>query len=238
MAVPGAPYLVEVTGVAGSGKSTLVRGLCDELPDTRRATFIETRDPRHLAALVGALPDMAPVLVGNLWRRPRMSWADVKLLAYVTRWDRVLRRTPAYRSGITTLDQGPLYALVRLRAQGRRIGHTAAFARWWERSLARWAPQLGAVVYLDADDAVLLGRINHRDQAHATKGEPEDDARAFLARYRSLFDETLARLERLDGPTVLRFDTGVMTSEEILERLRPVVAADGVWSDEVQGAAR
>jgi thymidylate kinase len=237
MRVPGAPHLVEVTGVAGSGKSTLVRRLCDELPEARRGTFIETRDPRHLAALVGAIPAMAPILVRNVGPRPRMNWADVKLLAYVTRWDRVLRRMPDSASGVTTLDQGPVYALVRLRAQGRRVGRSAAFARWWERSLARWGHQLRVVVYLDADDAVLLGRINRREQAHATKGEPEDDARVFLERYRSLFDEALARLERPGGPTIVRFDTGAMTSEEIVARLRPILAGD-VATDEVGEAAR
>ena len=232
MRAPDAPYLVEVTGVAGSGKSTLVRRLCEDLPQARRATFIETRDPRHLAALAGAIPATAPILVRNLGPGPRMSWPDVKLLAYVTRWDRVLRRTPEYRHGITALDQGPLYALVRLRAQGRRVGETAAFRRWWDRSLARWAPQLGVVVVLDSDDDVLLERINRRDQAHSTKGRPADDARAFLARYRSLFDETLRRLDRTGGPTVMRFDTGGMTTDEILERVRPVIAGD-VATDEV-----
>jgi thymidylate kinase len=234
---PDAPYLVEVTGVAGSGKSTLVRRLCDELPDARRATFIETRHPRHLAASIGAIPAMAPILVRNVGPAPRMGWADVKLLAYVTRWDRVLRDTPAYRGGVTALDQGPLYALVRLRAQGRRVGRSAAFARWWDASLARWARAIRLVVSLDADDAVLLERINRRDQGHATKGGPEEDARAFLARYRSLFAETLGRLERPGGPTILRFDTGEMTSEEIVERLLGVVAPGGA-TDDVAEAAR
>jgi thymidylate kinase len=234
---PGVPYLVEITGVAGSGKSTLVRRLCDDLPDARRATFIETRNPRHLAALIGAMPAAAPILLRNLGPGPRMNWADVKLLAYATRWDRVLRRTPGYRSGVIALDQGPLYALVRLRAQDRRVGRSAAFARWWERSLARWAPQLGVVVVLDADDALLLERINGRDQAHTTKGRPEEDARAFLARYRSLFEETLERLQRAGGPTVLRFDTGAMTPDAIVKRLGPIIRGD-VTAHEVREVAR
>lgn len=218
------PFLVEVTGVAGSGKSTLARLLADRAPGARLAEFIQTRDPRHLALTARALPRLLPILLANLAMPPRLSWADVKLLVYVTAWGRVLDG-PRYAAGITVLDQGPLYALVRLRAQARGVTRSASFSRWWDAALERWAEAISAVVALDADDDALLRRIDRRDQAHATKGRSEDAARAFLDRYRALFEELLVRLERPGGPEILRVDTTSTTAEATADALAPALAA-------------
>ncbi|HET9725044.1 MAG TPA: hypothetical protein VFR44_14545 [Actinomycetota bacterium] len=217
----GAPFLVEVTGVAGSGKSTLARLLADGSADARIAGFIHARDPRHVWVAIRTVPRLLPILARNVVAPPRLSWADAKLLAYVAGWHRVVR---GYRHGMTVFDQGPLYALVRLRAQGKGVTRTAAFARWWDEALAQWSRELSAVVYLDAADPVLLERIGSRAQAHATKGQPEDVARGFLERYRALFEETLGRLERLGGPEVLRLDSGAAPAERLAGDLAPVLA--------------
>lgn len=223
MADGAPPFLVEVTGVAGSGKSTLARLLADGSADARIAGFIHARDPRHLALAVRTIPRLVPILVRNVVAPPRLSWPDVKLLAYVTGWHRVVRG-PDHRHGMTIFDQGPLYALVRLRAQARGVMRSAAFARWWDGSLERWSRELSAVVYLDADDDVLLERIGGRAQAHTTKGQPVETARAFLERYRALFEETLGRLDRPGGPEILRLDTGASTADRIAAELAPVLA--------------
>lgn len=219
MADGARPFLVEVTGVAGSGKSTLARLLADG-PDARLAGFIHTRDPRHLGVAIRTVPRLLPLLARNVVTPPRLSWADTKLLAYVTGWHRVVR---GYGPGMTVFDQGPVYALVRLRAQGRGVMRTAAFARWWDQELERWSGELSAVVYLDAEDPVLLERIGGRAQAHVAKGQPQDVARRFLERYRGLLGETLGRLERLGGPKVVRLDSGVTSAERLAAELAPVL---------------
>lgn len=220
MADGARPFLVEVTGVAGSGKSTLAR-LLAEGSDARLAGFIQARDPRHLWVAVRTVPRLLPILARNVIAPPRLSWPDVKLLAYVTGWHRVVR---GYRQGMTVFDQGPLYALVRLRAQGRGVTRTAAFARWWGEMLEAWSRKLSAVVFLDAEDPVVLERIGGRAQAHATKGRPDDVARGFLERYRGLFEETLGRLEQLGGPEILRLDSGAAPAERLAAELAPLLA--------------
>jgi adenylate kinase family enzyme len=220
MADGARPFLVEVTGVAGSGKSTLAR-LLAEGSDVRLAGFIQARDPRHLWVAVRTVPRLLPILARNVIAPPRLSWPDVKLLAYVTGWHRVVR---GYRQGMIVLDQGPLYALVRLRAQGRGVTRTAAFARWWDEMLEAWSRELSAVVFLDAEDPVVLERIDGRAQAHVTKGRPDDVARGFLERYRGLFEETLGRLEQLGGPEILRLDSGVAPAERLAAEVAPLLA--------------
>lgn len=219
------PFLVEVTGVAGAGKSTLTRHLLRECTDGIRAEFIHTRTPRHLPYVAHSIPRLMPVLAGNLARPPRLSWAEFKLLVYVTEWDRFLDRSPTYRNGITLLDQGPIYALVRLKAQAKGVTGGAPFARWWVESIERWAGELDVIVSLDASDRVLWNRINGREQPHRTKGGSGDVGREFINRYRRLFEEALGRLDVPGGPEILRFDTTATTGEQIAQEVAPILAA-------------
>jgi len=186
------------------------------------APFIHTRRPSHLAQVVRGIPRLLPILAGGLTRRPRMSWPEFKLLVYVSRWRLVLgRRIPP--GAVLLFDQGPLYALVRLKAEGKPFTARRAFERWSEEMLAIWASELSALIFLDAPDAVLWDRINERPQEHREKGE---DARAglrFIARYRRSFEEVLRRVEELGGPQALRFDTSVSTASQIAEKVEPML---------------
>lgn len=218
------PYLVEVAGVAGAGKSTLTHLLCQGEADCSRADFIHARTPEHLAYIAHGLPRLLPILAGNLRLRPRLNWADFKLLVYVTEWHRFLNRKPEYDHGCTLLDQGPIYALVRLKAESRGTS-APAFERWWNQKIELWADQLSAIIWLDAADQVIWDRINDRGQRHRTKGEPLDVGRRFLTKYRRLFEEVLDRVSTTGGPEILRFDTSEIGSEQLAEHLGPILAA-------------
>jgi deoxyadenosine/deoxycytidine kinase len=218
------PYLVEVAGVAGAGKSTLTHLLCQGEADCSRADFIHARTPEHLAYVAHSLPRLLPILIGNLRPRSRLSWAEFKLLVYVSEWHRFLNRKSEYDHGCTLLDQGPIYALVRLKAESKSAS-VPAFERWWNQKLELWAHQLSTIIWLDTADQVIWDRINERGQRHRTKGAPLDVGRRFLAKYRRLFEEVLDRVSMVGGPEILRFDTSEMGSEQIAEHLGPILAA-------------
>jgi hypothetical protein len=224
---PSTPYLIEVAGVAGVGKSTLTHLLCQGDPECRRADFIHARTPEHLAYFAHSLPRLLPVMAGSFGIGPRLRWADFKLLVYVTEWKRFLNGNPQYHFGCTVLDQGPLYALVRLKAEAKGGVCSAPFERWWNRMVELWAAELDLIIWLDAADQVVWDRINERVQRHKTKGEPVEVGRRFIVRYRRLFEEIFDRVNSLGGAEVLRFDTSETRSEQIAAQVGPLLTARG-----------
>jgi hypothetical protein len=217
--------LVEVAGVAGAGKSTVTQAIC-AVPGFRRGRFIRARAPAHLLQLVSGIPRVTPVVIASGFRSPRLSWRELKLLVYVTRWLPVLRREARHYDGVTVLDQGPIYALVRLRAEGKPFTGTRAFGRWSDDMLQAWTRELTAIVWLDARDDVLWERINRRAQSHTKKGEGDDEGYRFITHYREAFEDALRSIEALDGPRVLRFDTEHTTPAELAATIRPLVDHD------------
>ena len=218
---PGARK-VEILGVAGAGKSTLASLLAGQA-GWELAPFIHARRPSDLFQVARATPHLLPVLLRGVTHRPRVSWREIKLLVYVTRWRHVLRRRHLGTGTTLLFDQGPLYALVRLRAAGKPFTAGQAYERWSEEMLERWASELTAVIFLDAPDAVLWSRINERPQGHIEKGEEVGSGLRFITRYRRSFNEVLGRADEIGGPRILRFDTGAATADRIAEQVGSAV---------------
>lgn len=218
------PYLVEVAGVAGSGKSTLTRLLCDRDRRYVRAEFIHTRTPSHLGYLARSIPRLLLIVGANLVRKPRLSWADFKLMAYVTEWRRFLCSRSEYRGRIVLMDQGPIYALVRLKAQNKGVSSSPSFLRWWNEMASSWTDALDAIVWLDAADETLRRRIDERTQSHAVKGGSAELSEQFISRYRLLFDELFDLVDRPGGPKLMPFDTSDLLPERIVADVHLLLA--------------
>jgi hypothetical protein len=161
--------------------------------------------------------------VGGSLSGERINWAGFKLLVYVTEWHRFLsRRSEGY--GCAVLDQGPIYALVRLKAEAKGA-RGASFERWWNEMIEFWATELDVIVWLDAQDHVVRDRINTRVQRHTTKGRSPDVVQRFTIRYRHLFEEVLDRVANLNGARILHFDTGETNGDRIAAHIRPLLTA-------------
>jgi deoxyadenosine/deoxycytidine kinase len=215
------PISVEIIGVAGSGKSSLARALAGN--SYTRPPFISASDPRHLAVILRVLPRLWPLLVQGVTRSPRMSWADFKLMAYITGWREYLTRLPEARESTLVFDQGPLYALGRLEAKGLGMASTPAYQRWWDEMLSLWAAEISMVVWLDATEEQLLDRINRRPQDHEIKGRPDDESSKFIGHYREVFRRLLARIEELGAAEVVSFDTTALDTDQLSELVQELV---------------
>jgi hypothetical protein len=136
--------------------------------------------------------------------------------------DLLSRPAPPGREAIV-LDEGPVYFLARLRVYGADEVGRAGFAAWWPGAVARWASVLHLLVWLDAPDSVLAGRIRARSQRHRTQVLPEAEVGAFLAGYRTEYTALLEELTRQGPVDVISARTDQEPVESIARRVEVAV---------------
>jgi hypothetical protein len=214
---------LELVGPAGSGKTTLYRALAARCPAVAPGVAFGRGD--HLRH---GLPQAAKLLPGWLAAGGRfLDEKELRSLGYVTGWAAALERG-AGGGALAVFDHGPLFRIARLRAFGPPLVEGRAFAHWAAAAVRRWAKLLDAVVWLDAPDALLAGRIDARDERHRMKGGAAGETERFLARYRSAYEALLAELRAAGGPEPIRVDTSREAPDAIAARLLPALGLDAV----------
>jgi len=202
----GRPRVVELAGPAGAGKSTLMAALRERHPDARVDPEIRELAGRPTVAVTAAA---AALTLGVRVAFARGAVRDqLEMMTHLELLRRELERDDG--AGVLLLDQGPVFYLTRpVFASSRLDG-------WRSRMLDRWAQDLSLVVWLDAADETLAGRIDGRDKDHALKGADRERTRSALDDARATLDDALRRLSsRPSGPEILRFDTGTTGIDDV-----------------------
>ena len=206
--------MVEIVGTAGAGKTTLLRALSQH---KEIATRVHLRKADYLPFLLSDAPLLLPTLftrpLGGRW----FTWSEIRSMAYLRAWYQALERAP--HSMITCLDLGPVFRLARLREFGPEPSKRPRFQRWSAGVLAQWAARLTLIIWLDAPDAILVKRINTRDQAHLLKGKAEREALEFLVRFRASFEEVIADMTAKGGPRLLRINTHEKPLDDVVDNV-------------------
>jgi thymidylate kinase len=205
--------VAELVGVAAAGKSSLLRALGERCP-TLRAGVRPSRS-RHLAYV---LP-LVPTFVGLHRPFRGVLWREMKRIAYLRTLDRMLEGPAVRRHPAVVLDEGPVYMLARLRVYGGERIRSAAFERWWQREVEHWARRVDLVVWLDAPDPVLLGRLRARPQFHRVERRSDADAGRFFASYRRAYESVVGGLAGGSGPRVVRARSDRESIEQLVHRV-------------------
>jgi deoxyadenosine/deoxycytidine kinase len=91
--------------------------------------------------------------------------------------------------------------------------------RLWQGLYEGWSSTLDMVVWLDAADDVLLGRIRTRQQEHIVKTQPAPVVYEFLDSYRTEYESILSILTAKNTDLkVLKFDSGQLQPQDILNQ--------------------
>lgn len=150
------PYLLEVVGVAGVGKSTIFRSLLSDTKHFKQAWRFRTlyRFPATLSTALRLLPHwIALELIA-----PRLHAVHVKYLASMEIQHDLYRIAPQTREQIHLFDQGPVYALNRLRSDERQVLRNPGARHIVDHCISIWSQRLDCIVFLDAPDEVLYER--------------------------------------------------------------------------------
>lgn len=205
------PRLVELAGPAGAGKST-----------TRRALISRSRAGN---GTIWGLPVLSLLLTGvelipsfiPLWRQARSPlWEETRHMVRLRTLRRALQRGGSERDAIV-FDEGPIFAMARLREFCHPIMRSEESEQWWRATFHEWAGLVDLVVVLDAPDQLLAQRIRSRPEDHEVKQSSDQEIAAWMGRFRHALDWVLAGLALEEGITVLRLETSSDSPEQLAE---------------------
>lgn len=206
--------VIEIAGPAGSGKSTLFDAL-----SVRRPIHIGVR-PFDRACVPLALRLLRHLPAGYMWgelRRGRIPREPLQSMVYLESWLRQLSGPEYLDSAPVLYDHGPFFRLATIQEFGPPAG--AGLRVWWNSMREAWSGTMTLVVWLDAPDPVLLARIRERNRGHPCETMNDDEALAWLARYRTAFESALEVFRRLRPDDMVRFDTSSMSPDDIAASL-------------------
>ncbi|HEV8357974.1 MAG TPA: hypothetical protein VGQ17_14575 [Gemmatimonadales bacterium] len=180
------PWLVELVGPAGAGKSTISDAIPLADPTARDLSLWGL--PRRFL-LLSALA-LLPTLRAAALSRHRLTWEEI---ANMIRLGALLRTVrDAMRRGykLILIDEGPIFALSWFEVNGTRNGERW-WARWRDRVVSEWGALLDGIVRVDASDPVLARRIRTRPKPHPVKFLAERGVLQFEASFRQAFDRVV-----------------------------------------------
>jgi AAA domain len=207
------PRLIELTGPAGVGKSTLAISLLQRLEAAPGTIW-----GQPALSLVGNGLGLLPTITGFCLEARSALWDEARHIVRLRTLHRALAESER-RVDVLIFDEGPIFALAWLRGFGHETFRSDSSAGWWHTVLLEWAAVMDAVVVLDAPDSVLAQRIRTRPVSHEVKGFPDPEVSLWMARFRTALDWVLAEMTRLGGPVVLRLSTAEEPSERLVEQL-------------------
>jgi shikimate kinase len=215
----GLPLIIELVGLAGSGKTTLSRALSRRSEKIQLGAEIELRKLKHIPVFVRNTPPLLPMILHRSRYSRWLTWEEIKYVVYLKGWPQVLGQQAAHGGKAILLDHGPVFKLATLNAFGPEYLKTEKVKAWWNNMFKQWASTVDIIIWLDAPDTILEQRINSRNQRHAVKGKTETEVLQFLACYRMSYEEILAKLMTEQGPVLFQFDTSQTSIEQVVDEV-------------------
>jgi len=223
----GLPLIIELVGLAGSGKTTLSHALNRRSEKIQLGAEIELRKLKHIPVFVRNTPPLLPIILHRSRYSRWFTWEEIKYVVYLKGWPHVLgqQQQAAHGDEAILLDHGPVFKLATLNAFGPEYLKTEKVKTWWNNMFKQWASRVDIIIWLDAPDTILEQRINSRNQRHAVKGKTKTEVLQFLARYRMSYEEILAKLMTDQGPVLFQFDTSQTSIEQVVEEVLLTIAS-------------
>lgn len=211
----GKGVLVELVGLAGSGKSTLHRLLLSQSPQIVESlpphVWNIVNGPFYINNIVRLLPSMYRM---QCFGESRVSRREIAFMALLNGWHNILQAQVKKSENIIVIDQGPISMMAYLQIWGSSCFSSSHASQWWDQIFKKWIRTLDIVVRLYAPYDTLITRINHRSQPHHLKAKSDQVAIEFLENYRRIYEQILTIFSSQNANLdIFRIDSSIHTPQ-------------------------
>ena len=213
------PWLVELVGPAGAGKSTLAASLPAQDPDVAQGPNLWGL-PRAL--LVASAIELLPTMIAAAIRGRPLHKPEIGQMIRIGALRRALSHTRTRGHRTMVIDEGAVFGLAWLEMFYE--AHDDPWRSLWRRrEREQWAARLDAVVRLDADDPELARRIRTRAKEHMVKDRNDEEIQVFMARFRDCYDQVIGDMAARGSLAVQSLSTGGAPVPDRVARLREAI---------------
>lgn len=209
--------VMEVVGLAGSGKSTIFHALIQQNENIQAGCSL--KKSVYLAFLISIAPMLILTLPYQYRNNRWLSWKEIRVMVYLKATNYILKKQTVNNHNVTILDQGPVFMLTWLRVFVLNSVRSRRLNKWWDDMLNQLSAQLDMIIRLEAPYKILAERIHERKKTHRIKGQSDQDVYELLTRYQISYDHIITRLTRNGGPKVSSFNTYHKTLNDIVDRI-------------------
>ncbi len=219
--INGHPMLMELVGVAGSGKSTLRKMLKEMNPQIDMVAPPPKLE--YLFPVVKIYLKWLPMYLRHYSKTRWFTTKEIKIMCYLDCWLPYLRRCAVERDMVVVLDPGSIFWLTALKTFGPEISRDPKFQDWWEMMRKKWMSAVDIFVWLDAPTEILIQRVQNRQEWHESKSMTHDETVKSFDLYRKGYGELTDLISQRRKNHILKFRTDQVSAEVIFERVRELL---------------
>jgi thymidylate kinase len=213
--------VVEIIGIAGTGKSTLYRAFNNSVPWVLNESIPPVWNFSFAPFYIKNIGSLVPTLIHLRARNERFpDRREIAFMAILNGWHAVLRKKSKTSDKVILTEQGAIAKIADLYLDGPSCLKSSSTNLWWEGVYKNWAEILNVIVLLDSSFETLIWRIRNREQDHRLKGMRDQEAITWLEDYRKVYEHIVSRLTA-NNPNirVIQIDSGNYSVDEIKDQL-------------------
>lgn len=211
------PHIIEIVGMAGTGKSTLRKAMMERNKSIR---FFDHR------GRISFLPFLFKLTIAWLplyliqYRHTRwFSMREIRNMGYLDTWISRIGHGAQLDKKIYIIEPGSVYWLSSLQDCGPEIIKHPRFHRWWKKKFQSWAMALDAIIWLDAPEEVSLHRINSRDQWHQLLECSDERALDELRYFRKHYEKLVLEMTSQYPVKLFAFRSDQISTDRMVEQI-------------------
>jgi hypothetical protein len=220
------PHIIEMAGVAGTGKSTLMKAMMQRNKKIKAVPLPVKIS--YLPFLMKITLTWLPLYLKNYRKSRWFSVQEIRNMGYLDTWISFIHSKARTKEDVFVLDPGSVHWLSALQEFGPPITKHPQYQRWWKNKCEQWSSTLDAIIWLDAPEDLCLQRVLSRDEWHEIKDLPHHSALRELKCYRESYQRIIPEMASQHSLKMFYFRTDQISTEQMINQIFSDIDLGGI----------